>query len=91
MMGLMPPVPFTELEKVKGSLQISEVVSASPSTLSGDLIRDTYKLSHDNQLATILDKNIPLLSKEESRLALQWAKTSAPHPEKVFVTGLTSK
>ncbi len=36
-------------------------------------------------------KDIPLLSKEESRLALQWAKTSAPHPEKVFVTGLTSK
>ncbi len=51
---LMPPVPFPELEEVKGSLQISEVVSASPSTLSDDLIRDTYKLSHDNQLATIL-------------------------------------
>ena len=49
---LMPSVAFPELEHK--DLDITDIISASPSSLSDDYLRDKYKLSKDNQLATIL-------------------------------------
>ncbi len=51
---LMPSIEFPELEKIKNSLNIDNIISASPSSLSDDYIRKKHNLSKDNQLATIL-------------------------------------
>jgi len=51
---LMPSIGFQELEELKDALLIDNIISASPSSLSDDYIRNTYRFPLNNQLATIL-------------------------------------
>jgi len=51
---LIPPLGFTELESVRDSLQIRDIMSVSPSTMSDNYIREQYGFTPDTKLATIL-------------------------------------
>lgn len=51
---LIPPLGFNELESVRDSLQIRDIISVSPSTMSDKYIREQYGFPPDTKLATIL-------------------------------------
>ncbi len=51
---LIPPLGFAELESVKDSLGIRNIMSVSPSTMSDNYIREHYSFPPDTKLATIL-------------------------------------
>ena len=51
---ILPPVPFLELEDKKDALEIEDIISASPSTLSDDFIREVSGFSKNKDYATIL-------------------------------------
>jgi len=51
---LIPPLGFAELEAVRDSLHISNIMSVSPSTMSDTYIREQYDFPPDTKLATIL-------------------------------------
>ncbi|MCF6335179.1 MAG: hypothetical protein L3J12_05525 [Spirochaetales bacterium] len=51
---LIPPLGFSELEEVKETYKIKDIISVSPSTISDDYIRKLYNFSLRNDYATIL-------------------------------------
>ena len=51
---LIPPLGFTELESAKEELNIDNIMSISPSTMSDSYIREQFDLPKDTKLATIL-------------------------------------
>ncbi len=51
---LIPPLGFTELETVKETLRIKNIMSVSPSTMADTYIREQYGFPPDTKLATIL-------------------------------------
>lgn len=51
---LIPPISFPEMENVKDTLGIRNIISISPSTVTDDYIRKLCSFSFRNDLATIL-------------------------------------
>jgi len=51
---LIPPLGFMELESIRDSLKIRNIMSVSPSTMSDTYIREQYGFTPDTKLATIL-------------------------------------
>ena len=51
---LIPPLGFAELESVKVTYKIKNIISVSPSTMADDYIREICTFLPDNNLATIL-------------------------------------
>lgn len=51
---LIPPIDFPELEAVKEEYKLLNILSISPSSMADDFIRQQYKFSKNNALATIL-------------------------------------
>ncbi len=51
---LIPPIEFPELEAVKDSFKIENIISVSPSTMADDYIRELCSFSLSEKLATIL-------------------------------------
>lgn len=51
---IIPPIGFSELERVKEAYRISNIISISPSTMADDYIRKTCSFSLKENLATIL-------------------------------------
>ncbi len=51
---LIPPIGFPELEAVKNTLKIENIISVSPSTMADDYIRKLCSFSLTEKFATIL-------------------------------------
>ena len=51
---LVPPIEFAELEEMKETYKIKNIISISPSTQADDYIRKTCTFSSSEKLATIL-------------------------------------
>ena len=51
---LIPPIGFPELEAVKNTLKIENIISVSPSTMADDYIRKLCGFSLTEKFATIL-------------------------------------
>jgi len=51
---LLPPLPFPELDEMSAELGLRDVMSISPSLVSDGFLRETFRFSSSNTLATLL-------------------------------------